>query len=508
MGKIKCFLVFFLLSVSRCAKGEENYVSAVGDPGMRRDGLRVALEAWNFCNEVGNEAPNMGSPRIADCFDVETTSIASDEDDNDEYIKEANNIISHKVNETMNKLGVGEPFPGKETSGSDYINDVDLYAAKKEELLGELCEVQDDHNLPWQFWMIMLKNGNMDTSSGLCPKDGHKVGPFPPESRFPCFEKGQCMNQPLVYHDYTKIDGGDMLKGGFYGTWEVDADVSKGNENISYFSVYWEKEVGSGGWKFHHVLKTSKKYPWLMLYLRSDATKGFSGGYHYQTRGMTKIIPESPNFKVKLRLDIKKGGGPKSQFYLMDMGSCWKNNGDPCNGDVTTDVTRYSEMIINPETDSWCRPKNLDSCPPYHTFGNGTRVHRTDARYPHAAYHMYCSPGNGKYMEEPYNICDQYSNPQPQEILQILPHPVWGEYGYPTKKGQGWVGDARSWVLDVGRMSQNLYFYQDPGTAPVKRKWPSLDVGTEIYVSNVAQVAEWTVSEFDVLIPNSFQGSV
>lgn len=44
--------------------------SVVGDPGMRRDGLRVAIEAWNQCNEVGEEAPNMGSPRKADCFDI------------------------------------------------------------------------------------------------------------------------------------------------------------------------------------------------------------------------------------------------------------------------------------------------------------------------------------------------------------------------------------------------------------------------------------------------------
>lgn len=44
--------------------------SAVGDPGMKRDGLRVAFEAWNFCNEVGTEAPLMGSPRAADCFDI------------------------------------------------------------------------------------------------------------------------------------------------------------------------------------------------------------------------------------------------------------------------------------------------------------------------------------------------------------------------------------------------------------------------------------------------------
>lgn len=50
------------------------YVSAVGDPGMQRDGLRVAWEAWNFCNEVGQEAPGMGSPRGADCFDIGRSS--------------------------------------------------------------------------------------------------------------------------------------------------------------------------------------------------------------------------------------------------------------------------------------------------------------------------------------------------------------------------------------------------------------------------------------------------
>jgi len=36
----------------------------------------------------------------------------------------------------------------------------------------------------------------------------------------------------------------------------------------------------------------------------------------------------------------------------------------------------------------------------------------------------------------------------------------FGESGYPTKKGDGRVGDARIWEIDVGRMSQNLYFYQ------------------------------------------------
>lgn len=46
------------------------YISAVGDPGMKNPNVRVGFEAWNFCNEVGAEAPNMGSPRLADCADL------------------------------------------------------------------------------------------------------------------------------------------------------------------------------------------------------------------------------------------------------------------------------------------------------------------------------------------------------------------------------------------------------------------------------------------------------
>ncbi|KAL3523202.1 hypothetical protein ACH5RR_016036 [Cinchona calisaya] len=61
-------------------------------------------------------------------------------------------------------------------------------------------------------------------------------------------------------------------------------------------------------------------------------------------------------------------------------------------------------------------------------------------------------PGNAEHLEQPYSLCDPYSNPQPQEILQILPHQQ-GKYGYPTKKGQGWMGDSRSRELDVGRLS-------------------------------------------------------
>ncbi|RHN74807.1 hypothetical protein MtrunA17_Chr2g0314331 [Medicago truncatula] len=397
--------------------------------------------------------------------------------------------LVHKVQEWENRLGIS-------SNNNELLlktENADIYAPRKELYLGKKCEVLDTPR-PWQFWMIMLKSGNMDTLAAICPKNGFKAEPFP-QHDFPCFGEG-CMNMPSMYHNYTQVYGMEkIMRGIFYGSWDLNAtnDANLGYMNdTSYYSVTWEKEVGNGSWIFHHVLKTSSKYPWLMLYLRSDATTGFSGGYHYETRGMTKIVPKSPHFKVRFTLDIKKGGGPRSQFYLMDMGSCWKNNGKPCDGDVTSDVTRYSEMDINPEAEPSCKPNHLEQCPPYHTFSNGTRVHRTDAtKFPYDAYLLYRAPGNAMYLEKPVIPSDPYSNPQPQEILQILPHPVWGEYGYPTKKGEGWIGDPRTWELD------------DPGTEPVERHWPSIDLGTEIYISG-GQLAEWTVSNFDIIIPKEY----
>ncbi|XP_004495865.3 uncharacterized protein [Cicer arietinum] len=465
----------FVASLVSTTESQSN-VSGVGDPGMQRDSLRVAFEAWNFCNEVGQQAPHMGSPRAAQCFDLSEGSLI------------------HKVTENDNKLGVGDSLPGLKP---EYINNTDLYAVQKELYLGSLCEVEDTPR-PWQFWMIMLKNGNYDTRSGLCPKDGQKVPPFSP-GRFPCFGTG-CMNQPILCHQWTKLKGG-VMRGGFNGTYDLDYGCDAVDSNVSFYEVVWEKKVNVGSWLFKHKLKTSNKYPWLMLYLRADATSGFSGGYHYNTRGMLKTLLESPNFKVKLTLDIKKGGGSKSQFYLLDMGSCWKNNGAPCDGDVLTDVTRYSEMIINPETPAWCSPTGLGNCPPFHITPDDKKIFRNDtANFPYSAYHYYCAPGNAQHLEQPVSTCDPYSNPQAQEIVQLLPHPIWGEYGYPTKKGDGWVGDARTWELDVGGLSSRLYFYQDPGTTPAKRIWTSIDTGTEIFVSDKDEVAEWTLSDYDVIL--------
>lgn len=50
-------------------------------------------------------------------------------------------------------------------------------------------------------------------------------------------------------------------------------------------------------------------------------------------------------------------------------------------------------------------------------------------------------------------------------------------------------------------------FVQDPGSHPARRVWTSLDVGTEIFVSNKDEVAEWTLSDFDVILSSSAAAS-
>ncbi|KAK7823803.1 hypothetical protein CFP56_035047 [Quercus suber] len=201
---------------------------------------------------------------------------------------------------------------------------------------------------------------------------------------------------------------------------------------------------------------------------------------------VAQSLLESPNFKVNVTLDVKQGRGPNSQFYLLDIGSYWKNNGDPCDGDVLTNVTRYSKMIINPATTSWCRADNLVSCPPYHVSHTGEKIYKNEtSRFPYFAYHLYCSPRNANYLEERYDICDPYSNPQAQELVQILPHPERAMHGYPEKQGDGW----------------------DPGTEPARRLWSSINVGTKIYVSSTGMIAEWSISDFDILVPEDVASS-
>jgi hypothetical protein len=55
--------------------------------------------------------------------------------------------------------------------------------------------------------------------------------------------------------------------------------------------------------------------------------------------------------------------------------------------------------------------------------------------------------------------------------------------------------------FDKFTVNLNIHFIvQDPGSSPAKRIWTSIDTGTEIFVSDKDEVAEWTISDFDVIL--------
>lgn len=219
-----------------------------------------------------------------------------------------------RVPESANDLAPGDPFPG------DYFRayyDTNLHAIEKEKFLGFLCAVDDDGEVsscPWNFWTVMLKNGNFDQSSGLCPlamepnltspqqdevlqrfhspssPDARGLLSGEDKSEFPCFGPG-CMNQPLVFLNFSQPQGSLGLAGGLYGTYDLDeTDPLESSDSTSFFSVNWYKNESGGSWNFHHLLRVSAKYPWLMLYLRADAVSRESGGYPWDTRGMMQKV--------------------------------------------------------------------------------------------------------------------------------------------------------------------------------------------------------------------------
>ncbi|TXG47680.1 hypothetical protein EZV62_026974 [Acer yangbiense] len=116
----------------------------------------------------------MGSPRAADCFDIYQASSTQSNRKSCSLCNLLPYLLIHRVTEKDNKLGVRDPFLGLQPNALFVAN---LYAANKELYLGSKCQIEDNPK-PWHFWMIMLKNGNMDTYAAKCPKNGYKVGPF------------------------------------------------------------------------------------------------------------------------------------------------------------------------------------------------------------------------------------------------------------------------------------------------------------------------------------------
>lgn len=196
------------------------------------------------------------------------------------------------------------------------------------------------------------------------------------------------------------------------------------------------------------------------------------------------------------------------------MGGCWKDNGAQCDGDITTDVTRYLLFQVPSATPTTpgsgsrsverCGPSEsqLHLCPPYHRYRNGTVVYREDsARFPYPAYHSVSrrerDPATGAF----HCKHDCWSNPCDQDWVRIEPSPEWAEYGFP-----GSVAAALSpakWTMDVGAVTGQLSGLFSGETPPIL-EWTTLNIGPEMMAPPGA-MAVWEVAESDVLIEEGSQ---
>lgn len=128
---------------------------------------------------------------------------------------------------------------------------------------------------------------------------------------------------------------------------------------------------------------------------------------------------------MQVMLNVTECNSPHAQSYMPESGGCWKNDGQPCDGDLTTDSTRCIGFIVNPGVfgHKSCKPTSQGSCLLYHIFTSGARVYRNDTE----------NNSDAPTCEK----CDPYSNPMSQELVQILPCSEWGAHGFPSKLGMG-----------------------------------------------------------------------
>ena len=528
------FILFCTVSVAASVAAVEasgsqgTWKTLIGDPGMTAEYPATAWCGWNFCN--GAKAPeeydrlNFSSPRLADC----------------QISSKGKNAVSVEDN----LLRAGESIPGENET-----KDVEVFAREKELFLGRLCArpFATDKKIKFSHWSVMFKSGNMDLSKGLCPETlGEK------DKKSHLGFNNLPMNQPLMVHRWTKQSNG--WSGGFFaGTYDVNVswtsdqleevqsallaytDISVQQRvrerwsshdkartipdppeilaNSSILFTAWYRNCSNlshierCNWVYFSGLKPSKNYPWLMNYLRSNDISGGYGGYPWNGSGMMDgpvSATREKGLHLVVNLNVLNNGVGHNQFYLPEISGCWKLNGEPCDGDLMTDVTRYICFGMDPKENNGCTAENQNVCPPSHMKIDGTLVYRNDTKkFPYECYSGWCPPPN---LPGTSFSCDPYSNPAPQELVQILPCDEWGVHGFPTKKGQGWVGDGRTWDLDVGALGARVYFSgqnPDEKQGGYSRQWISFEVGPEMTyqptVDKKIPMQWWEVSKWDVL---------
>jgi hypothetical protein len=476
---------------------------------------------WSFCNQAKEpdsytRALNLPSPKRAIC----------------PFVTEQDNLLTFP-----------DPIPGLATQPTT----PDEYARAKEVYLSHQCNDS--------VWAVMFKSGNMDRHSmDLCPPtEPTRAAPF---NDLP-------MNQPLMVYDTVEQESGHPFSFSYFaGTYDVDLtwdalqigqvqaalhrytrawmnyyyrDSSQPTppallQNSSFLFTAWT-QTPSQGLVYTNMVYTSLNYPWLMNYLRSNdhvtshSPEGY-GGYPWKGAGNVKgPVAALPGHRLVMTIRLALFAQPKyfrGLFYMPEFSACWKrSDGSPCDPgdtDMEENLTRYLCFSVSTVLSSPCHAGNPQGCPPWHfSFQLQEWISADNStHYPYDCYHMYCGPYNN-------HGCDPYSNPIPQELVQIKTCQEWGHYGFPTEPlPTGKDAVVQTWTLNVGALGNVVYFYDakhNNGTvAPVsknlpRRTWISFDVGPEVGVGSPRKPEDaitetrWQVSEWDLQLVKEEQGA-
>lgn len=309
------------------------------------------------------------------------------------------------------------------------------------------------------------------------------------------------MNQPReVWHNATITRPDGSVCGSFSGTYDNFTSPA-----ASRFSVAWNRNSSTESWVYTVSERISESYNDIVLYfaINNDGPGGY-GGYDWEGRGMMLRPTTSDNVVLRARLQVttwkvscKPTTGKPScgMFYLPQWSGCWKLDGQLCDGDLVTDITRYAVLTVD-SMPRLCRPDNILHCPPIHTRANGSTVHREDREgFPYECYINFCS----SHGEANTTTCNPLSAPDGQEILAMQPCSEWAAYGAPTETiDMKLWREPKSFEINVGAMGKALYF---SGRDPVpRRQWLGWQIGSEPGGAAMpgSEIA-WTISDVDVL---------
>eukprot|EP01052_Picozoa_sp_SAG31_P031595 SAG31_NODE_3365_length_4358_cov_2.109650_1_plen_557_part_00 len=555
MAPIASIAAVAAVAIARCGDGKAPpvpaYQSILGDPGMLASEVATALYSWNLCDGAA-QPKDYGLPpatvRLADCW--------------------RNDGLQNRVAAADNALAFGV---AKNIPGFDPTDDVELFYRQKEVFLGKLCSTAANivggtgratgGDFNYSGFEIGFKSGIINGAQlgGLCPCSGTPSSCALWDKR----KNGNNMNQPVVAHHWSDaVDGA----GYFAATWDVEPGWTQNQRqavlhavsaHASAWVAYRQAELAhrampepvppallvnksfafaswahrnNGSKVYHSGLQTSKATPAIMNYFRINDVSGGYGGYPWN-RGfgiMNGPAPSSARMDVTLRVLQAGPTAGRVFMYLPEISGCWKLDGSPCDGNLATDwpradVTRYLCFMTGPTVTPHCSPHNQKYCPPWHILSaDGSKVYRNDTkRFPYSCYYEHCWAPNDPTVPDGEVTCDPFSNPNPQELVQMLPCTEWEMHGFPGTPGVGWIGDARLWKLDVGGLASRVFLQgQEPAPIPVtagaipppspatgiarsfpgtNRSWISFELGPESPAGH--GMVRWEVQDVDVLVP-------